>query len=175
MDKRKEANQRVKSQITHALTELMHEKAYDTISVSELVLRAEVSRVSYYRNYHCKEDILTDTLENLITRFASEINTLPKNTPMRRIMTVFFHIAREHAESFWLLHQAGMDDHLQQALRQFILESPHFPSMDRRRTYPVCLFSGALFQLLLQWYAHDMNESDAELSNLFCQYMSGLL
>lgn len=175
MDKRKEANLRVKTHIVQALMELMNEKDYSDISVSEIVLRAGVSRVSYYRNYNSKEAILMERLENLMTRFSSEMNNLQKNTPMRRLMTLFFHIAREEKDTFCLLHQAGMDAYIQEGLDQIILSSPHFPTLDHRRIYPAYLFSGALFRLLIQWYTHDMKESDTELSNLFCQYMSGLL
>ena len=175
MDKRKEANLHVKISIISALIDLMKEKNFEDISVSEITARAGVSRVSYYRNFNNKEDILTGSLKDLITRFTEEINSIPNHTPTRRVMTVFFHTARENAAIFNLLHRAGMDSQIQENLDQFILSCPHFPSLDRRRTYPAYLFSGALFRLLIQWYANGMTENDSELSNIFCQYMDGLL
>ncbi len=175
MDKRKEANLHVKNSITDALIAIMNEKSFETISVSEITNRARVSRVSYYRNFNSKEDILTGILDDLMSRFTENINTVPKHTPTRRVMTVFFHTARENAAVFKLLHQAGMDSHIQDSLDQFILSCPHFPSLDRRRTYPAYLFSGALFRLLLRWYDGGMTENDTELSNIFFQYMDGLL
>ena len=47
MDKRKEANLRVKRNIVRALTELMQKKNYSDISVSEITALAGVSRISY--------------------------------------------------------------------------------------------------------------------------------
>lgn len=175
MDKRKEANLHVKTSIINALIDLMKEKSFDAISVSEITARAGVSRVSYYRNFDSKEDILIGSLNNLMARFSEEINAVPGHTPTRRVMTVFFHTARENAAIFNLLHQAGMDSQIQDGLDQLILSCPHFPSLDRRRTYPAYLFSGALFRLLIRWYAGGMTENDSELSNIFCQYMDGLL
>ncbi|MDD6233393.1 TetR/AcrR family transcriptional regulator [Frisingicoccus sp.] len=175
MDKRKEANLRVKRNIVRALIELMQKKNYSDISVSEITALAGVSRISYYRNYDSKEDILTESLESLMTHFSEEINPLPLHTPSRRVMSRFFHVAREEKDHFMLLHQAGMDSQLQNGLDEFILSCPHFPSLDRRRTYPAYLFSGALFRLLIRWYDNDMNENDTELANIFCQYMDGLL
>lgn len=175
MDKRKEANLHVKNSIVSALIDLMREKKFDSITVSEITTHAGVSRVSYYRNFDSKEDILTGSLRDLMDRFSEEINALPGHTPTRRIMTAFFHVARENAAIFNLLHQAGMDDQIQESLDQFILSCPHFPSLDRRRTYPAYLFSGALFRLLIRWYSEGMTENDSELSNIFCQYMDGLL
>ena len=81
MDKRKEANLRVKRNIVRALTELMQKKNYSDISVSEITALAGVSRISYYRNYDSKEDILTESLESLMTHFSEEINPLPLHTP----------------------------------------------------------------------------------------------
>ena len=74
MDKRKEANLRVKRNIVRALIELMQKKNYSDISVSEITALAGVSRISYYRNYDSKEDILTESLESLMTHFSEEIN-----------------------------------------------------------------------------------------------------
>lgn len=109
MDKRKEANLHVKNSIVGALIDLMKEKNFEDISVSEITIRAGVSRVSYYRNFDSKEDILIGSLKDLMSRFTEEINAIPSHTPTRRVMTVFFRVARENASIFNLLHQAGMD------------------------------------------------------------------
>lgn len=68
-----------------------------------------------------------------------------------------------------------MDRQLQEGLDRLIPASGHFPTLDRKRTYPACLFSGALFRLLIRWYEGGMAENDSELSNIFCQYMDALL
>ena len=47
MDKRKEANMRVKSSITRALLNLMHQKSFSDISISEIIRTAGVARVSF--------------------------------------------------------------------------------------------------------------------------------
>lgn len=51
-------NTYVKQQLTQALLELLQKKTLAEISVSELTERAGVGRVSFYRNFHTKEDIL---------------------------------------------------------------------------------------------------------------------
>ena len=72
MDKRKEANLHVKNSIVNALIDLMREKNFEAISVSEITARAGVSRVSYYRNFDSKEDILTGSLKDLMDRFPKK-------------------------------------------------------------------------------------------------------
>ena len=51
-------NTYVKKQILTALLDLLKEKPLSDISVSELTSKAEIGRVSFYRNYQNKEDIL---------------------------------------------------------------------------------------------------------------------
>ena len=51
-------NTYVKMQITTALLELLKEKPLSDITVSELTNKAEIGRVSFYRNYQNKEDII---------------------------------------------------------------------------------------------------------------------
>ena len=53
-------NTYVKMQITTALLELLKEKPLSDITVSELTNKAEIGRVSFYRNYQNKEDILKE-------------------------------------------------------------------------------------------------------------------
>ena len=51
-------NQYVKIQITNAILDLLKEKDIDEITISEITSKAQVGRVSFYRNYKNKEDIL---------------------------------------------------------------------------------------------------------------------
>ena len=55
MDKRKIANQKVKTSITSALFELLKEKSISEISITEIINKAHVARASFYRNYSSKE------------------------------------------------------------------------------------------------------------------------
>lgn len=59
-------NTYVKKQITAALLELLKENPFSDISVSELTNKAEIGRVSFYRNYQNKEDILKEESDRLI-------------------------------------------------------------------------------------------------------------
>ncbi len=175
MDKRKEANLRVRENLVQALIHLMKERPYEEISISEIAKTAGVSRISYYRNYESKRTLLASTLSEMIAALCAALNSQPNHVPIRRVMTAFFKEARCQSEIFLLLYQAGMDKELQSALDNLILDSLHFPTLDRHRTYPAYLFSGALYRLLTQWYKNQMSESPAELSNIFCQYMDALL
>ena len=64
--KNEQKNTYVKKQILTALLDLLKEKPLSDTSVSELTSKAEIGRVSFYRNYQNKEDILKEESDRLI-------------------------------------------------------------------------------------------------------------
>ena len=73
MDKRREANLRVKQSITKTLFALMKEKSLADIHITELVNGAGVARASFYRNYCSKEDVLVTLIRDVLHEFSAEI------------------------------------------------------------------------------------------------------
>lgn len=55
-----------------ALLQLMETKLYKDISITDIVKRAGVSRMAYYRNYNSKDEILTKRLERILDKFRVE-------------------------------------------------------------------------------------------------------
>lgn len=64
MDKRVEANQKVKRKIENALFTLLNRKNFSTITVTDIVQTAGVARASYYRNFRSKEQIIETYMAN---------------------------------------------------------------------------------------------------------------
>ncbi|MGN0407185.1 MAG: TetR/AcrR family transcriptional regulator, partial [Bacteroides sp.] len=73
MDKRKEANRRVKESITTALLHLLNQKSISEISVSEIISSAGVARASFYRNYASKENVITTLIADVLESFRDNI------------------------------------------------------------------------------------------------------
>lgn len=63
------ANLVVRESIETALIELMKKKPLSDITISEIVERAGVSRVSYYRNYYYKEDVLFASMDKIAAQW----------------------------------------------------------------------------------------------------------
>ncbi len=56
----------VKRVITNALINLMREKSYMDITVTDIIVKAEVARASFYRNF----DSVSDVIDAFIDKFA---------------------------------------------------------------------------------------------------------
>ncbi len=57
-----------------ALLQLMEDKSYDQITIQEIVDRAGVSRMAYYRNYRTKDEILEKHLDDVLAKYLKEDN-----------------------------------------------------------------------------------------------------
>lgn len=66
------ANLIVRESIETALIQLMGRKPFGEITVSEIVEKAGVSRVSYYRNYYYKEDVLFAKMDKIAAEWKSQ-------------------------------------------------------------------------------------------------------
>ena len=67
MNKRiSQANVYVKNEMYEALLKLLEEKSFSAISVSDITTEANVSRMSFYRNYNSIEDILIEHLDAVV-------------------------------------------------------------------------------------------------------------
>lgn len=58
-----EKNTYVRNQILTTLLEMMKTESFNSITISDLVAKAEVGRASFYRNYRTKEDVLREEAE----------------------------------------------------------------------------------------------------------------
>ena len=100
-------NTYVKKQITLALLELLKEKPLVDISISELTQKAQIGRVSFYRNYQTKEDILREESDRLLKEWGKLYEENPASSP-GTLFPSLFDFYREHKEFYTILYQAGM-------------------------------------------------------------------
>ena len=73
-------NSYVKKQITNALLKLLKEKELKDISISEITTTAQVSRISFYRNYEDKDSVIKEYMH-------LTINEWNKNHPQNSMNT----------------------------------------------------------------------------------------
>ncbi|MDO5424069.1 MAG: TetR/AcrR family transcriptional regulator [Eubacteriales bacterium] len=77
--------------IIDALFELMKEQSFEKISITEIAQKAGVSRLSYYRNFQTKEDIILTFFEQEFQQFLYEIKTLDIcDISFRKLISVSF-------------------------------------------------------------------------------------
>lgn len=153
----------VKQQITLALLELLKEKAIDEISISELTKKAQVGRVSFYRNYQTKEDILKEESDRLINEWGKLYESNPDSSP-QTLFPSLFDFYKQHKDFYTILYHAGMSTIIQETIIRTIQITPE---MENIEAYIKSFWAYGIYGWLIEWMKRGMPESGDELYQLF--------
>lgn len=153
-------NSYVMEQIREAMLSLLAEKDLPDISISELCEKAGVGRVSFYRNYKNKEDIIRDYLQELMGEWNNQQLDRPLNEVIRTIISHF----EKHGEFYSLLK----DRHLLFLIKDAILEiyGPK-PEYEKTQAYATAFVAYTLYGWIETWFLRGMKESADEMAAMF--------
>ncbi len=101
-------NEFVKNCITQAFVQLLREKDFGKISVTEICSKAGVARVSFYRNFESKEDILSKHIEKIFFDVQLNENVPQSRKKIENICRRSFDLALENREFFSTLNRNGL-------------------------------------------------------------------
>lgn len=173
MDKRKEANMRVKSSITKALLNLMHQKSFSDISISEIIRTAGVARISFYRNYDSKEDVLLTLIEDVLEQFRDTIDCNEEDYYTYQNIRRSFEYFKIYGDFVLDLYQFGYGSILLEKLNRFHEEIAGVMSNSSIEKYKLYMYMGALFNTAIVWLQNGAKESGEDITNMFC-HMYGI-
>jgi AcrR family transcriptional regulator len=165
---------RTRSALGRALTDLMTERAFDSITVQDVLDRAGISRSTFYVHYDGKEDLFTSDVARFWTWIADWISnsTSDRIVPLRELLE---HVAdtrdfqralREsgkHAEVF----EAGRL-HIAEAIERRLSASPRARHLAREHLRAIALMQASAFLSLVEWWLErDQPMTVAEADDLF--------
>ena len=156
-------NTYVKKQITTALLALLKEKPLSDISVSELTNKAEIGRVSFYRNYQSKEDILKEESDRLIKEWGRLYESNTESAP-ETLFPSLFDFYRDHRDFYTTLYNAGMSSIMMETIIGTIQITPEMQNLE---AYMKSFWVYGIYGWMLEWIKRGMQESGKELSALF--------
>ncbi|MBQ3383721.1 MAG: TetR/AcrR family transcriptional regulator [Anaerotignum sp.] len=151
-----------KTQLTDALLELLKNKKLNEITVSELCDKAQLSRLSFYRNYSSFEDIIRQHLSIITDGFLNSTSANYRTTPRDQFITLLF----EHMYNIKDLVSLLIDNDLSYLLKE------EFDSAFTRSVgiyddpYRCYVASGAYFNLFYYWFINGCKETPAEVSQM---------
>ena len=158
-----EKNTYVKKQLTAALLELLETKELRDIPVSEIADAAGVHRVSFYRNFESKEDILCAYIRQLFHGWMEEHGKWDGVPLSELIRAVFTHL-ESNRDFYSLLHERG----LIYLLKDAILSLCNFePQGEAAAAYASAFAAYSLYGWIEVWFQRGMRESAEEMAILF--------
>lgn len=156
-------NAYVTEHLQTALLELLAEKSLHDISISELVDKAGVGRVSFYRNYKCKEDILKTYLSDLFREWTNKC-TENDNTPLSELVRTMFSHFEKHRSFYQLLNERGLTYLLKDVIIGICGPKPEY---EKAQAYASAFAAYTLYGWIEVWFQRGMAESADEIAELF--------
>lgn len=166
--KTNKTNQFTRTCIVTALFDLLKVKDLDNITISEIVKRAGVSRMGFYRNYISKEDIIEQYVLDIFLDTIAEIeanHNLSFN--IQNILVTTLYQFQKHAGDIKLLLDRKLDALLLACYEKsfYYLYNQKRPS--RIREYSTRMFIGEIFNLEMAWVRNGMIETPEQLAKLY--------
>lgn len=163
MNKKQETNAFVKECITTALLQMMKTMPYTQIAITDLVKKAGVSRVSFYRNFEGKKDVIEKKLLLLMQEWGKEFEELGDISAFSDSLIRHYY---KHKDFYLLLYQQGLSDRIYETLRRACKLDESKANLER---YGKSMFAGMLFGWVDEWMRQGMPESPDEITLLSAQ------
>jgi AcrR family transcriptional regulator len=167
-----QSNIQVKQDMYKALLRLMGDKTFSSISVSDITSEANVSRMSFYRNYNAIEDILTEHLIEVVEEYrakeAKEPDTGSKTVFYEKKYMLrcfrFFYLHREFIDA---LITAGMGDLFLAKITEYLIQKwIDVEKGTREENLRISAFAGAIYNMYREWSKGDFLELPEDVATI---------
>lgn len=156
-----------------ALFELIQEKHYDTITVQDIIDRANVGRSTFYTHFRDKEDLLIGDWKKFLDLLAVHIDLRAPNGRIAPVEGLMMHLKDYHAFYRALVKSGKTErlfalgiEHLAGKIEAKILGAKN---VDLSVPASVCSHYLALqiFGMLRWWLDNNMQQTPAEMDRIF--------
>lgn len=162
-----------KHYIVEALFKLMESKPFSEITVTELTRKAGVGRVTFYRNFKDKENVIIYFFDRNKTRFSLQNGSVPRCDAdhYKKICDVMDTL-RKHKHTVELIRSSHLEYlYLDYLNENFALDFAK--NYDGGSTLTPYAYSGALFNVSMQWIKTDCAESVESVADALFTEMFG--
>ena len=165
-------NKTVRESLALALIRLLKKKDFSSITVSEIVKLAGVSRSSFYRNFESKEQLLLSYLYDLYKDFFGSdefLASMPKYNKMQEFLLPRFQFIKRNRDLFLVLRKHNL---LYYAFEQLENDMIHLLTGYNSTIpdYYRAMFSGSCAGIIRMWIDHGFKESEEEMMQIFADF-----
>src|SRR5215470_10438057 len=170
-DKNDRRSQRTRHLLSAALVELIREKDYSAITVSDIIERANVGRSTFYAHYRDKDDLFVGELDLVIEVLSQRIPG-QEEIPFFPSLGLFRHVGEEYELYKALVWSPGMDlliKHLQKSLSTRIEQGLQKSEKDPEVPLPLLanFIAGSFLTLLKWWLENKMIYSPEAMDKIY--------
>ncbi|MGM9611955.1 MAG: TetR/AcrR family transcriptional regulator [Oscillospiraceae bacterium] len=152
-----ERNQITRESIETALLQLLRERSIQEISIEQIVNRAGVSRMAYYRNYGSKDAILTNIINKICAAIRQVMHPYLCNDDWPGARSALFQMLYSYKDTCEILIKAHETERVQNFFNDFASDYAEDDS-DKER-YRMYFWAGATYNLMYEWIREGMQIS----------------
>lgn len=153
--------------ITDALLILMKQKNYKDITVTEICEKAGVTRMSFYRSFKTKDDILRRWFDSVSSRYLVDMD-FDFNYVSREFLIDLFTYLEQYGEAYLAMYDSGLFyDFVKEQLEKDII--PH--KKDISDIYRSYFLTGGVFSVFVLWLKSGQKESPSEVADKLEKYL----
>jgi len=157
--------------IGKAMIRLMETKTFDEIRVTDIVSEAGVSRMTYYKYYTSKLEVLKDFLQEIIIKYDEEQKLLYPDALFHKKQILhsicFF---ERYASLLKILQKTGQYTLLMQSILQCTSDRVLLnPGMN---DYKIYYYTGAVIGVFFRWLEKGKPESPEELTEIIWKILN---
>ena len=164
-------SQRTRHVLGEALVALIKEKDYNTITVSDIIQRANVGRSTFYAHYHDKDDLFFGEMDRVVEVLSHRIPE-QEDMPFFPSLGLFRHVGEEYELYKALVWTPGIDlliKHMQKSLSQRV--EGGLQQSGRQFEIPTPILAnfivGSFLTLLKWWLENKMVYSPEQMDEIF--------
>lgn len=155
-------NTNAKQQITKALLTLLKKKPLDAITISSIAEKAGVSRMTIYRNYSDKADILRQHLKTLMMEINNEFLRSEDDSIENYLGKLFGHL-KKNSDFYTTLFENDLGHLLLQYIND---QAGPKPENSNISAYRRAFFSHGLYGWINEWAARGMTEEAEDITHI---------
>lgn len=174
MDKRKVANQLVKDRLLNALIELGEINDWSKVTISELIIKSNVARASFYRNFKSVEEIIDYGIQKLAIQYHQNNPSLKGDVHNHAQMVYKFRFYKEHAKIVLAFHHAKVSTSLLDIITDCIIDERGDMPISSIHRYELYYYAGAFYNMILVWLENGAKESPEEMADEFLRIVQNL-
>ena len=171
----KNRNKKSIQRICGAMLEVLKEKEFEQISITEICLKAEVARKTFYRNFDSKEFVIKKMIDLKLSEFETMSLLKEMNHP-RELSKKYFEFWYEHREFLKILYDRNLFSILNYKYDLCMIELRNLfygeEEESLEREYGIKFISGGVWNILQTWVRKDFNETPIQMANFTTKYMN---
>ena len=174
---------RSKKIIIETLLRLMEEYPYKEITVKHILLEADVSRKTFYRNFTSKDDVLNTYINTMLHKYIDSIIEQDKYSIIQ-IIDVIFYFCKENKKLLFILRDNELLYVFLMRLNSFILRehkkiiryNTEFPNecSGELNKYIIYFNTGAIWNVIIRWIENNMEDSLIDIKKVIINYLSNI-